>query len=368
MNLPAWYYQHGGDVVGPLTPVQLKQAVTQGLINATTQVRKDNGPWHAASSINGLAQLLPPETAAASPSPLASDVQPSDALASGTSPDPSYSTKNDKTGDNYDVLDSATDGSMRVDVLGYSHLNGSRDPQTAASLFLARQAGLQLKQVRVVLNNGSVVTEAGALHYMRGAIATTSSVGGVSGLGKALFKNITTQESLFTPRYQGKGELYLEPSFGFYMIYQLRNEEIIADKGLFYCGSGSLEVGSVAQKNLSSALMGGEGFFQVSVRGSGLCVFAIPVPVQELKRVELNNDTLKVDGNFALMRTGKLNFTVEKSTKGLLGSFTSGEGLLQTFRGTGTVWLAPTQAIYSRISMGGLSSLAHAQQSTGTTT
>ena len=32
----------------------------------------------------------------------------------------------------------------------------------------------------------------------------------------------------------------------------------------------------------------------------------------------------------------------------------SGEGLLQTFRGTGEVWVAPTMAVYENLRLGGL--------------
>ncbi|MEB3211954.1 MAG: AIM24 family protein [Leptolyngbyaceae bacterium] len=355
MNPPAWYYQKGDEVVGPVTPDQLKQAAVQGLIKANTWVRQENGDWLVASSINGLAQLLTPK---ASPTPTPA--------AQGTAQDREPEGRGQDA--DYEVLDSVTRPSLKIEVLGYKQLRGSQNPYTATNLFFANQAGLQLKQIKVTLNNGQIITEAGALHYLQGAIEATSSVGGAAGLGKAFLKSLTTQESIFTPKYEGTGEIYLEPSFGFYLIHELHNEQIIADKDLFYCGSASLEVSMVAQRNLSSAVLGGEGLFQVSIKGSGLCVFEIPVPATELRRVDLHNDVLKVDGNFALMRTGDVSFTVEKSTKGLLGSMTSGEGLLQTFRGTGTVWLAPTQAIYQRISMGGLSGMTSAQLSSGTRT
>ena len=44
----------------------------------------------------------------------------------------------------------------------------------------------------------------------------------------------------------------------------------------------------------------------------------------------------------AIAWSGSLNFTVEKSTKSLLGSAVSGEGFVNVFRGTGTVLMAPT--------------------------
>jgi len=58
------------------------------------------------------------------------------------------------------------------------------------------------------------------------------------------------------------------------------------------------------------------------------------------------------------METRRIEFSVEKSTRSLLGTLTSGEGLLQTFRGTGSVWLAPTQEIYQRLEAGGMASMS----------
>jgi uncharacterized protein (AIM24 family) len=59
---------------------------------------------------------------------------------------------------------------------------------------------------------------------------------------------------------------------------------------------------------------------------------------------------------------------VEKSTRSLLGTLTSGEGLLQTFRGTGSVWLAPTQHIYQRLQARGIASMAVAPGTSNTAT
>jgi uncharacterized protein (AIM24 family) len=82
----------------------------------------------------------------------------------------------------------------------------------------------------------------------------------------------------------------------------------------------------------------------------------------------LKDETLQVDGNFAPMRTGRIDFSVEKSTKGLIGTLTSGEGLLQTFRGTGSVWLAPTQDVYEKLQTGGLASMKASSRSSNTAT
>ena len=58
-----------------------------------------------------------------------------------------------------------------------------------------------------------------------------------------------------------------------------------------------------------------------------------PVPSCEIDIIELNNDVLRVDGNFAVLRSASLQFTVERSAKSLLGSAVSGEGLVNVYRG-----------------------------------
>ena len=69
--------------------------------------------------------------------------------------------------------------------------------------------------------------------------------------------------------------------------------------------------------------------------------------MEEINIIDLNNDVLKVDGNFAVLRSSTLNFTVERSAKTLVGSAVSGEGLVNVYRGTGQVWLAPTIKVYN---------------------
>ena len=77
-----------------------------------------------------------------------------------------------------------------------------------------------------------------------------------------------------------------------------------------------------------------------------MCVFAIPVHQAEVLKYELKNEKLQVDGNFVFLRSAFINFTIEMSAKNLVGNLTSGEGSLQAFEGTGTVWLAPIQFVY----------------------
>ena len=56
-----------------------------------------------------------------------------------------------------------------------------------------------------------------------------------------------------------------------------------------------------------------KGYIKLKLSGSGIVVLEIPVPEKEILRCKLFKDTLKVDGNFAILRTGNIEFTVEKS-------------------------------------------------------
>jgi uncharacterized protein (AIM24 family) len=98
----------------------------------------------------------------------------------------------------------------------------------------------------------------------------------------------------------------------------------------------------VARSNLSSAVLGGEGLFNLCLTGSGVAVLESPVPQSELIVFQVQDDVVKIDGNMAIAWSGSLQFTVEKSGKSLLGSAVSGEGLVNVYRGTGTILMAPT--------------------------
>jgi uncharacterized protein (AIM24 family) len=251
------------------------------------------------------------------------------------------------------IIGQAENKAFRVEVLEYTQLDGSRDVITAEALFFAGQAGLRPKLVRITLDKGEAILESGALYFMKGNFDVSSTAGGSGGLGglaKGIATRMLTDETVFRPRFKGSGQIYLEPSFGHFIIHKLADKQaLIVDKGMFYCCEGSVSVSVAVQKSLSASALGGEGLFQTKVVGPGICVFASPVPANEVMAFDLQNDKLQVDGNFALMRTDGVKFSVKRSTKNLLGSATSGEGLLQTFEGTGRVWIAPTQGIYDRL-------------------
>ena len=269
---------------------------------------------------------------------------------------------------NVTVEQELSSGSSTFEVIAYDELTGSDSAFVAQQLFFARNTGMKLRQVRILLAGDAITVEAGALHYMQGSIEVTNEAGGVGGAIAKLVKSKLTGEGAFNPVYRGFGQVVLEPSFGHFFLIRLNNEEMVVDKKMFFACEASVKVGAFMQKNLSSALFGGEGLFQTKLSGTGVVVLSSPVPESELVKCRLSNDTLKVDGNFALLRRGQVEFTVERSAKTLLGSFTGGEGLLQTFRGTGEVWLAPTAPVYHAMRSGGVHAVGSPQQSSDNST
>ncbi|MBN1572279.1 MAG: zinc-ribbon domain-containing protein [Deltaproteobacteria bacterium] len=241
-----------------------------------------------------------------------------------------------------EVLDSALGRGCKIEILQYEKIEGSKDIETAEALYYANKSGIKLKQVKITLDNGEAVVEAGALQYMKGDVEMESKLEG----RKALKSKFLAKETAYKPRYSGTGEIFLEPSFGHYVIYRLKNESLVVNKGMFYCCEGAVDVDVVRLKNISAVLFGGEGLFQTKLTGTGIAALESPVPLSEIKRIDLMDQKLSIDGNFALMWTDSVDFTVQRSTKSLIGSIAGGEGLLQTFRGTGRVWIAPTESIY----------------------
>lgn len=252
------------------------------------------------------------------------------------------------TRENIKIIDTAQQGGMKIEVLEYQKLMGSTSTAAAIDMYYMEKQNMRCRQVAVYLNNDTASIEPGAMSYFQGNLEMVSGVTAGNALGR-LLSGAVTGEGMAQPVYRGSGMLVLEPSFHHFLVLQLEQEELVVDKGMFYCAQGSVQVKPFMQRTASAALAGGEGLFQISLSGSGLVVLECPVPSCEIDIIELQNDVLRVDGNFAVLRSASLQFTVERSAKTLLGSAMSGEGLVNVYRGTGSVWLAPTIKVYNTI-------------------
>ena len=237
-----------------------------------------------------------------------------------------------------------------IDSLGaFSVIEYQKDlsvmPETAMQAYFASQMNVRKRQVVCDIAKSNVTVQAGAMQWMVGDVRATTGLKGVGDLfGKAM-RGSVTGEAAIKPEYTGNGTLVLEPTYKHILLVDLKdwNGSIVLDDGLFLACESTLKHKAVMRSNVSSAVLGNEGLFNLGIQGQGIVCLESPCPREELVEIWLDNDVLKVDGNFAIAWSGSLDFTVERSGKTLLGSAASGEGLVNVYRGTGKVLLAPVR-------------------------
>ena len=219
----------------------------------------------------------------------------------------------------------------------------SVSPASAQAAWFCNAMNVRKRQVICDLSKSHVTVQAGAMQWTVGNVNATMGIKGVGDLfGKAV-RGKVTGESAIKPEYTGDGILVLEPTYRHIILVDLKdwNGSIVLDDGLFLACESTLKQKAVMRSNLSSAVAGGEGLFNLGVTGNGVLCLESASPREELIEITLQNDVLKIDGNMAVAWSGTLDFTVERSGKSLIGSAASGEGLVNVYRGTGKVLLAP---------------------------
>jgi uncharacterized protein (AIM24 family) len=198
------------------------------------------------------------------------------------------------------------------------------------------------------LHNTGCIMQKGAMQWISGNVDVSTGVTGVGNfIGKAV-KGKVTGESAVKPEYRGTGTVMLEPTYKHILLINVAEwGGIVLEDGLFLACDDTLTHSIVSRSNLSSAVLGGEGLFNLCVSGQGVLACESPVPMDELIEVVLDNDVMKIDGSMAVAWSSSLEFTVEKSTKSLVGSAISGEGFVNVYRGSGKILMAPTAATFN---------------------
>lgn len=236
-----------------------------------------------------------------------------------------------KTVNNFHVLEYIQDASV--------------SPMNAQTEYFMSQMNVRRRQIVIELDKEhSAIIQAGAMQWMGGDIQATIGVKGIGDLfGKAL-KGAVTKETAIKPEYVGNGYLVLEPTYKYILLKDISewgSSGMTIEDGMFLACDSHVQNKIVARKNVSSAVLGGEGFFNLSLHGTGTVALESNVPEEELIEIILEDDELKIDGNLAVCWSSDLDFTVERTTKTLVGSAVSGEGLVNVYRGTGRVLMSP---------------------------
>lgn len=216
-------------------------------------------------------------------------------------------------------------------------------PGDAQLAYYCNEMNVRKRQVICDLSKANITLQAGAMQWMVGNVNATTGIKGVGDLFSKAMRGKVTGESAIKPEYTGDGLLVLEPTYKHIILMDVAewNGSVVLDDGMFLACDSNLKHKAVMRSNLSSAAAGGEGLFNLGVMGEGVLCLESQCPREELVEITLHNDVLKIDGNMAVAWSGSLEFTVERSGKSLIGSAASGEGLVNVYRGSGKVLMAP---------------------------
>ncbi|MFZ4508357.1 MAG: TIGR00266 family protein [Fimbriimonas sp.] len=189
---------------------------------------------------------------------------------------------------------------------------------------------------RVLLDPGeSVRAESGAMVSMSTSVTLNSGMSG--GLGKAIGR-LFGGESLFQTTFtatHGPGEVILAPSaMGDILHLELQGGGLMVTSGGFLAGSTSLNVETRASLK---GFFAGEGLFLMRILGVGsllINTFGAIHPVQLQP-----GQTYVVDTGHIVAFDESVSYELTRATRSLLGSFTSGEGIVAKFSGPGIVYM-----------------------------
>ncbi len=224
-------------------------------------------------------------------------------------------------------------------------------PDNAVTEYFMAKMGVRRRQLVVRVENGSSVTiQAGAMQWMLGNVEMTTGIKGAGDLFGKMVRGAVTGERAIKLEYRGNGMIVLEPTHKFIILQDVSTwgaGGMVVEDGMFFASEGTVQHRLVARSTASSALGGGEGFFNLALSGSGVVALESNVPYEELIAIDLVGDTLKIDGHMAVAWSSSLEFTVERSGKSLIGSAASGEGLVNVYRGTGKVLMSPVASSFS---------------------
>jgi uncharacterized protein (AIM24 family) len=187
------------------------------------------------------------------------------------------------------------------------------------------------------LSNETIRVESGALCYLTGDITIHSklmpSIGG-------LVKSLLADEAVYRPTYAGTGVVTLESTLGGFHVLDLAEESWILEPGTYWASEESVNV-SFRRESLLSSLWAGEGliYLQTKVSGPGKVVVTTRGPVEEIQLEK--GKKLVAEGKHVICRTADVSFSIRRPTKSYFGRFTSGEGWVRVYEGTGKVLLNP---------------------------
>lgn len=191
------------------------------------------------------------------------------------------------------------------------------------------------------------IAESGAMVAMTNSLSVNTGFNGVGSSGfigwlkaaiTGLLRKFLAGETMFINRYTAEApgqHVMLAPA----MIGDV--EQISLDGSRTVTVQASSYLGATGGVDIElvwgglSMLLSGEGAFFLACSGQGELLIN---SYGAIEKVEIDG-AYSVDTGHVVAFEGNLQYTLAKASSGLGSTFFSGEGLVQNFTGTGTVWL-----------------------------
>lgn len=221
------------------------------------------------------------------------------------------------------------------------------DISIASELNHAQQLGLKMRQLEIQLRGGTAVFEGGQYMYSLGDLTQ----GKIDVSPTEIFRGAVRRlsgETFFRPTLTGSGTVVLDGSFQFITLFPVPTpSRIVLEKGIYLASIGNFEFRTTKNLSMGYLMFSDKSVLQTDVRGAGILALELPVPMNSLVEYEVTEgNPFRVDGNFVIMWSGNLKKNVVPAS-GVLGSLTSGTGLVEEYTGNGKVWIAPTLSYYT---------------------
>lgn len=203
---------------------------------------------------------------------------------------------------------------------------------------------MQFPLVDIELEPGEkVFIQRGSMVYHSTSIKLNTKVNGTgSGIGKlirAVGRSITSGESFWITEAQASrttGKLAIAPALpGEVLPLKLGKEQYRINDGKFLAMDGSARLFYEKQSVGRAIFSGTGGFFVMTTSGEGTVLCNA---YGSIKKITLNNDEITIDNNHVVAWSTGLDYDIHFDN-GFIQSIGTGEGIVNTFKGSGEVYI-----------------------------
>lgn len=205
-------------------------------------------------------------------------------------------------------------------------------------------SNMQFPLVEIALEKGeSVHIQRGSMVYHTPTVELNTKLNakgaGLGKLLKAVGRSMVSGESMFVTQAlatAGDGVLALAPACpGQVVALEVGAKQYRLNDGAFLALDGSAAY-TMERQSVGKALFGGQGgFFVMTTEGQGTLLVN---SFGSIKKIELNNQSMTIDNAHVVAWSKDLHYNIHMDN-GFLQSMGTGEGIVNTFSGTGEIYV-----------------------------